>query len=89
MIRKVGHSKSIVKGEAEIENVNQELDLNLDEQGDYETISGFILSHLRHIPETGEELKIDNVVIRITKADEKRIVEVEIEKRSDIEESSP
>jgi len=89
MIRKVSHSKSIVKGEAEIEDVNQELDLNLDEQGDYETISGFILSHLRHIPETGEELKIDNAVIRITKADEKRIVEVEIEKRSDIEESSP
>ncbi|MBW2220645.1 MAG: HlyC/CorC family transporter [Deltaproteobacteria bacterium] len=89
MIRKTGHSKSIVKGEAEIENVNQELDLNFNEQGDYETISGFILSHLRHIPETGEELKIDNVVIRITKADEKRIVEVEIEKRLDIEESSP
>ncbi len=89
MIRKVGHSKSIVKGEAEIEDVNQELGLNFNEQGDYETISGFILSHLRHIPETGEELKIDNAVIRITKADEQRIVEVEIEKRSDIEETSP
>jgi len=88
MIRTVGHSKSIVKGEAEIENVNKELGLNLNEQGDYETISGFILSHLRHIPETGEELKIDNAVIRITKADEKRIVEVEIEKNPDTDENS-
>jgi magnesium and cobalt exporter, CNNM family len=88
MIRKVGNLKSIVKGEAEIEDVNRELDLGLDEQGDYETISGFILSHLRHIPEAGEELKIDNAVIRITKADEKRIVEVEIEKRSDSDEET-
>lgn len=88
MIRKVGDLKSIAKGEAEIEDVNRELDLDLDEQGDYETISGFILSHLRHIPEAGEELRIGNTVIRITKADEKRIVEVEIEKRSDSDEET-
>ena len=85
MVRKVGNLKSVVKGEAEIEEVNRELDLGLDEQGDYETISGFILSHLRRIPETGEELNIDNAVIRVTKADEKRIVEVEIEKKNDAE----
>lgn len=88
MIRKVGDLKSIVKGEAEIEDVNRELDLDLDEQGDYETISGFILSHLRHIPEAGEELKIGNTVIRITKADEKRIVEVEVEQRPDSDEET-
>jgi len=85
MVRKVGNFKSVVKGEAEIEEVNRELGLGLDEQGDYETISGFILSHLRRIPETGEELNIDNAVIRVTKADEKRIVEVEIEKKTDAE----
>jgi len=88
MIRKVGDLKSIVKGEAEIEDVNRELDLDLDEHGDYETISGFILSHLRHIPEAGEELKIGNTVIRITKADEKRIVEVEVEQRPDSDEET-
>lgn len=85
MIRKAVHGKSIVKGEAEIEDVNQQLGLNLDEQGDYETISGFILSHLRHIPATGEELNIDNAVFRITKADEKRIVEIEVEKNPEID----
>jgi len=35
-----------------------------------------------------EELKIGNTVIRITKADEKRIVEVEVEQRPDSDEET-
>jgi putative hemolysin len=81
MIRKVDAKKSIVKGETEIEDVNRELNMGLSEREDYETISGFILSELRYIPEVGEELKIGNNTIRITKADKQRIIEVEIEKR--------
>ena len=80
MIRKVDENKSIVKGETEIEEVNRVLGLGLSEREDYETISGFILAELRYIPEIGEELKFGKDVIRVTKADEKRIVEVEIEK---------
>jgi putative hemolysin len=80
MIRKIGENKSIVRGETEIEAVNEAMQLTLSEKEDYETISGFILSELRHIPEKGEELRIENTVIRVTKADEKRIIEVEIEK---------
>ena len=80
MIRKVDENKSIVKGETEIEEVNHVLGLGLSEREDYETISGFILAELRYIPEIGEQLKIGNAIIRVTKADEKRIIEVEIEK---------
>lgn len=83
MIRKVDDYKSIVRGETEIEEVNRELQLNLSEKEDYETISGFILSKLRFIPSVGEELKTPGAVIRVTKADAKRIIEVEIEKQSD------
>jgi len=79
LIRKIDGNKSLVKGETEIEEVNQELELQLNEKEDYETISGFILAELRHIPEPGEELKIQDTVFRVTKADEKRIIEVEIE----------
>ncbi|MBT3312073.1 MAG: HlyC/CorC family transporter [Desulfobacterales bacterium] len=79
-IRKIDENKSIVKGETEIEEVNKTLDLDLNEKENYETISGFILAQLRRIPEYGDELKIKNHTIRITKADEKQIIEVEIEK---------
>ncbi|MEE9528446.1 MAG: hemolysin family protein [Dehalococcoidia bacterium] len=39
-----------------IEEANQELGLDLPE-GDYETVAGFILSHLGRIPKQGEQLK--------------------------------
>jgi putative hemolysin len=83
MIRKIDDRKSVVKGDTEIEEVNRELQLNLSETGDYETISGFILSKLRFIPAVGEELQIADAVIRVIKADERRIIEVEIEKHMD------
>ncbi|MBF0451665.1 MAG: HlyC/CorC family transporter [Candidatus Magnetomorum sp.] len=88
LIRVIDEYKSFVKGETEIEEVNRILALNLSEEEDYETISGYILSHLRHIPEVGEELSVDNIVIRITKADQQRIIEVEIDKKQfDVENS--
>lgn len=80
MIRKVDDRRSIVRGETEIEEVNKALEMSISEKEDYETISGFILFHLRRIPESGEELKLDDTIFRITKADEKHIMEVEIEK---------
>jgi CBS domain containing-hemolysin-like protein len=83
MIRKVDDTKSIVKGETKIEEVNRKLHLNLSEKEDYETISGFILSELRFIPEVGDELKTTDATIRVTKADERRIIEVEIEKTAE------
>jgi magnesium and cobalt exporter, CNNM family len=80
LIRRIDAKKSIVKGETEIEEVNRVLNLGLDEREDYETISGFILAELRRIPEVGEELTIGKDTIRITKADQQRIIEVQIEK---------
>jgi CBS domain containing-hemolysin-like protein len=80
LIRIVDNNKCFVKGETEIEEVNRVLELNLSEEEDYETISGYILSQLRHIPEVGEELSVNGTVIRITQADQQRIIEVEIER---------
>ena len=83
-IRIVDDYKSFVKGETEIEEVNRNLSLNLSEEEDYETISGYILAQLRHIPEIGEELSTDEVIIRITQADQQRIIEVEIEQKQPV-----
>ncbi|MBF0118798.1 MAG: HlyC/CorC family transporter [Desulfobacterales bacterium] len=80
-IKKLSETKSLVRGDTEIEEVNRELNLNLSENEDYYTISGFILHELQRIPKVGVELKIkEDYIIRITKADRKRIIEVEIEK---------
>ncbi|MBU2490564.1 MAG: hemolysin family protein [Proteobacteria bacterium] len=79
-IHKLGKNKALVKGDTEVEEVNRALNLGIDEEADYETISGFILSNLRHIPKVGEQITMDGWVLKITKADSRRILEVEIEK---------
>ncbi len=48
-----------------IEEANQELRLDLPE-GDYETVAGFILSHLGRIPKQGEQLKYRHLKFVIT-----------------------
>ncbi|MBI9075082.1 MAG: HlyC/CorC family transporter [Desulfatibacillum sp.] len=80
MIHKTGKKKALVKGQTEVEEVNKVLHLGISEHSDFETISGFILSRMRRIPAPGEELNLGDAIIRITKADNRHIEEVEIEK---------
>ena len=88
-IRMIGQNKALVAGDTEIEEVNRVLDLGLKEDEDYETISGFVLTHLRHIPEPGEVVCLEGAVIRITKADPQRIIEVEVESLGKASETVP
>ncbi|PMP69127.1 MAG: hypothetical protein C0190_00550 [Thermodesulfobacterium geofontis] len=47
-------------------------------KGDFETISGLIINHLKRIPKKGEKIKIDPLEIEIVKADERKIEIVKI-----------
>ena len=47
-------------------------------QGDYNTIAGYILDHTGEIPETGEELDLNDSVITILDADTRAIKKVRI-----------
>ncbi len=48
-----------------VEEANEELELELP-AGDYETVAGFILSHLGRIPKQDEQLRYQNLKIVIT-----------------------
>ena len=54
-----------VDGGMRIEEANEEMELELPE-GDYETVAGFVLNLLGHIPETGEQLRYKGLKLRIT-----------------------
>jgi len=65
-----------VDGGMRIEEVNEEMDLELPESEDYETIAGFILSLLGHIPRRGEQLRYKDIKLVITKMRSVKIEEV-------------
>jgi len=60
-----GDSTFQLDGGFRIEEANEELGLNLP-SGDYETVAGFILSHLGQIPKQGEQFKYQNLKFVIT-----------------------
>ncbi len=60
-----GDSTFQLDGGFRIEEANEELKLNLP-SGDYETVAGFILSHLGRIPKQGEHFKYQNLKFVIT-----------------------
>jgi len=65
-----------VDGSMRIEEANEEMELNLPEGDDYETVAGFILNLLGHIPKRGEQLRYKGLKIVITKMRDLKIEEV-------------
>jgi putative hemolysin len=55
-----------IDGSMRIDEVNEAMLLDLPEGEDYETVAGFILSQLGHIPRRREQLRYENMKIVIT-----------------------
>jgi putative hemolysin len=54
-----------IDGGMRVEEANEEMELNIPE-GDYETVAGFVLDRLGHIPKQGEQLKYKDFKMVIT-----------------------
>ena len=65
-----------IDGSMRIDEANEEMELNLPEGEDYETVAGFILSLLGHIPQTNEQLWYKGLKITITEMRELKIEKV-------------
>ena len=62
-----------------VERVNEELRIELPEDDEeYESIGGLMLSRMKRIPRAGESLRIGNVTLRVVTADDRAIEEVRI-----------
>jgi putative hemolysin len=68
-----------VDGGMRIEDINAEMKLELPE-GDYDTVAGFILKLIGHIPRNGEQLRYKDLKLTITRMDGMKIEEILITK---------
>ncbi len=71
-----------IDGSMRIEEINEEMGLELPE-GDYETVAGFVLSLLGHIPRQGEQLRYKGLKLVITKMREMKIEEILLTKEGE------
>lgn len=77
-ITKISEREFLVLGSANLEDVSKELNLNLISE-DYDTVGGYCLEQLDHLPEKNEIiLTDDDILLRIEKVENNRIEKVYI-----------
>jgi len=67
-----------VEARTPVERLNQELGLDLPEGDDYESVAGLILHRSKRIPEPGESVVVGGVTLRVLKANDRAIEEVQV-----------
>ena len=75
------NNRLICNGRLEIIEVMKLLDVTLPT--DHETIGGFVLEQLGHLPESGEQFSYESLRFKIEKMDRNRIIRMTIEKNVD------
>jgi len=80
--RKITANSYIISGKVELDHINEKYELNIEE-GDYETIAGYIISKLGRIPAQGETVEIDNYTILIARAASQKIELVKLTNNTD------
>lgn len=78
-IRKTGRNSWLVKGKADIEDVNSKIKIGLKGK-DYDTFSGFIMKYTDTIPSKGHTFQYNGFRITIEERDKQRISLVRVEK---------
>ncbi|RJX26151.1 MAG: HlyC/CorC family transporter [Acholeplasma sp.] len=82
-IVKINDNQYKVKGYADIDDVFEEL--GIEEEMEYSTINGWVQDELGKIPMAGESFHYKNLVVTVTSADTKKVLEVTI----DVEDIEP
>ncbi len=67
----------LVDGSMRVDEMNEALHLDLPE-GDYETVAGFILEHLGHIPRPGEQVRYNELRLLVSTMDRVKIEKVRV-----------
>jgi CBS domain containing-hemolysin-like protein len=79
-VKKIDANTFDVNARIYVDDLNDDFDLNLPEDEDYDTVGGFVFSHLGYIPKTGETFKYNNLDFTIVAAETRRIRRIRIKR---------
>jgi CBS domain containing-hemolysin-like protein len=68
----------VVRGEVNIEEVNDALGIEIPEGEEFETIAGFIFNRAGRLVEEGEEIRYDDIRIRVEEVENTRILKARL-----------
>src|SRR5262245_44799655 len=81
-----GSGRFVFSGKVDIDEVTQRLKVSIAREG-FETVGGFLMSHIGRVPTVGERFDIDGLMIEILDAERRRVNKVRIYKLSTAEDT--
>ncbi|MTV25752.1 HlyC/CorC family transporter [Nitriliruptoraceae bacterium ZYF776] len=81
-VRRLGVGRYVMRGSLRTELVEEAVGLALPD-GPYETVAGFVLDQLGHIPEPGEVVRVEGYELQVRAVEGARITEVTITRPRD------
>jgi len=79
-IKKIDQNTIEADARTYIDDLNDEFELNLPEDEDYETVGGFVFSRLGYIPKANESFDYENLKFTIASAEARKIKRIRIQK---------
>ena len=83
VIKSKGDNTFEVDAILDIETINKELDIDLPESEDYESLGGLIMSDLNEIAKVGDTVDINGVELKVLEIEKMRITKVLIKRKSE------
>ena len=74
-----GGGRYIVSGKVSIDEIAQRLGVQIEREG-FETVGGYLLSHVGRVPAVGERFDVDGLNVEVLDAERRRINKVRISK---------
>jgi CBS domain containing-hemolysin-like protein len=72
-----GSDRWVFSGKVNIDEVIQRLNVEIEREG-FETVGGYLLSHLGRVPAIGEKFEVDGLTVEVLEAERRRINKVRI-----------
>jgi CBS domain containing-hemolysin-like protein len=82
-----GNGRFVFSGKVNIDEVAQRLDIEIEREG-FETVGGYLLSHLGRVPAKGERFELDGLSVEVIDAERRRINKVRMCKLSRLSEDT-
>jgi putative hemolysin len=79
-----GHGRFVFSGKVDVDEIVQRLNVPIERAG-FETVGGYLMSHLGRVPAVGERFDVDGLSVEVLDAERRRVNKVRICKRAPME----
>ena len=79
-VKQIDENTIEVDARTYVDDLNDKFELNLPEDEDYDTVGGFVFSHLGYVPKAGLAFDYENLKFTIGSAEPRRIKRIRIER---------